>query len=117
MIRCSGRDELTDANTTFGYLFRSDRVLVIYNVDWFPPFDPALVFLHELRHARQRFGERFAGLPPLDPDDVHEARTWLFHSQLFRAVGGILWADTVRWLADELQPSYAHEAVSWRARG
>ncbi len=100
-----GKEEGEISGFWFGSLFRSDRLLVVYRVDVLPLFDAALVFLHEARHARQRYGRAFAGLPELDPPDRHEDRTWEFCLRMLDACGGALWHQAVEMCARDIEPA------------
>lgn len=87
----------------FGTLFRSGRALVLYDADLLPPFDVALALLHEARHARHRYGKS-AGLPELDPPELHEDRTWEFMFRMLDTCGGDYWRRAVETCAGQLEP-------------
>lgn len=85
-----------------GFVSQENRLLVITSVNRFSSLDLAMVFLHEARHARDHFGERFEGLAPLDPPDLHEVRTWEFALRVLDICGGEPWHDAVRLEAERL---------------
>ncbi|TSC71868.1 MAG: hypothetical protein G01um101438_871 [Parcubacteria group bacterium Gr01-1014_38] len=104
-----------------GFVSRENRLLVITDADLLSPFDLAIEFLHEARHARQHFGEPFEKLAPLDPPELHETRTWEFHLQLLDGCGGDAWREATKqeaeWLAIQLtiagrQPGDPYFAMS-----
>lgn len=98
------RGEDRENPLAFGALFRSDRVLVLYDVDLLPSFDTALALLHEARHARHRYGKAFAGLSELDPPELHEDRTWEFMFRILDACGEGYWRRAVETCAGQLEP-------------
>lgn len=78
-----------------GYVSPTNHILVIGYADWHTSVELALKLLHEARHARQRFGNQFANLPVLDPDEFHESRTWKYELDLLDAYGGQVWQQAV----------------------
>jgi len=78
-----------------GYVSPTNRILVIGYADWHTSVELALKLLHEARHARQYFGIQFENLPVLDPDEVHESRTWKYELDLLDACGGHVWQQAV----------------------
>ena len=77
------------------YVSPSDHILVIGYVDRHTPVELALNLLHEARHARHYFGSQFENLPALDPDELHESRTWKYELDLLDAYGGQVWQQAV----------------------
>lgn len=90
-----------------GYVSQSNRLLGIGDIDLYTPVDLALTLLHEVRHARQYFGNEFENLPPLDPEEFHESRTWKSVLDLLDACGGKIWQQAVSLESGLLINSYA----------
>ncbi|MAF80640.1 hypothetical protein CL628_01360 [bacterium] len=92
--------------TTTGYQWggcysRTAQAITIFDTERLTDTEIGLLLLHEGAHARHRTRD-IAGLPPLDPDDIHETNTWAMMLNCVTAIGGDAWstaiAKEIRWL-------------------
>lgn len=77
------------------YVVPQNRLLVIGSADIHTPFALGLMLLHEARHARHCFGPEFGGLDRLDPEPLHESRTWKYELDLLDALESKPWVTAV----------------------
>ncbi len=77
------------------FVLPREKLLVLADADTLSPFEVGLRLIHEARHARQLFGRLFEGLPPLDPEPLHEARTWKHWLTLLDNLGDWGWNASV----------------------
>ncbi len=89
------------------YISQADQILVIGDADLHTPMELGITLLHEVRHARHYFGDRFEKLPPLDPEEFHESRTWKYELDLLDACGGNAWQQTVEKEMNLIAKQYA----------
>lgn len=118
VIRSSGTTEYSRA----AYVSSDEYPhLVLTDADFYTPMDHAIILLHEARHVRHRLGMRFAGLSPLEADDVHETQCWAFALRILDCIGGAHWSMAVEremeWLVERLDvrllsPSAPYFAMS-----
>jgi len=98
--------------TMSSYVSSRYNALVMGYVDWNTPFDLAMTFLHEIRHARHRFGRKLEGLPDLDPEQFHESRTWKYELSILDVLGGPLWQAAIDREADLLRDTYKNKGAT-----
>lgn len=94
------------------YVSPKDKILVLGYADWYNSFSLAITFLHEARHARHHFGSQFENLSPLDPEELHESRTWKYQLDILDAYGGNMWMEAAKNEANLLKQRYTSRGRS-----
>lgn len=70
-----------------GQMLWRDQIISLHDCNWFTPMERATTLLHEARHARQRLCAAFEEtLIPLDTEEEHEWRTWVFTLDLVNSI-------------------------------